>query len=295
MRQFARVLTMLCALFLPVAAFAQPVPAGRVTIVVAPIQFEAEVNGKPANFERTLRRDIETALEATGLFTVANRDQTDLDQVLDEIVLTGRRGAKAIKGQFIITTTVTAMEMGDRRRAAPNTRDTDVSQVAGRMSLRLTVMRASDAGVKARMPVEVTYQGQSRLADPVDYGGPKTYAASQMDFGGLSTEAGKAVAKRVLDQVNPAVIIQRTADQVWISRGADSGYKIGEVVRIMKVGVELKDPRTGEVLDREDREIGRGRIVEVRPRVSIATVTQSTEDIPAGAIIREPVAAGGEW
>ena len=51
------------------------------------------------------------------------------------------------------------------------------------------------------------------------------------------------------------------------------------------------DSLLGEVLDRSDVMIGEVRVTEVRPRVSVAQILNSTEDIAPGAIVREEVVA----
>jgi hypothetical protein len=268
--------------------------SGRHTISVAPVELQGGAHLPQADATEVLKRDIETALEATGLFTVTQTNKAELQAVLAEMKRSGRPSAKAIRSQFLMTTDVASAELNERRRPAPGNRNQDLVEVTGSISLRVTVMQSADAKVKARMAMDVDYAAKPRLADPVgdgSYGRAQALngPASSVDFIALSHVAASAVAKRVLDQMYPVVVVQRNGQQVFLSRGEDFGYKIGETLRVLRLGAELKDQRTGEVLDRSDTPIGEVRVTEVRPRVSVAQIVKSTAEIAAGDIVREQV------
>lgn len=281
----AAVLAALCVLVGGGVAMAQ-----RKSIVVAEIQVDSGVGELPSAYSKTaLKREMEIALEATGLFTVPQTDKGDLNGVIDEMIRTGRRGAKAIPADLIVTSKLMAISLDERRRPAPNMRERDLVTVTGTMALRVTVMQVSNGAVKVRFPLDVTYAGKPRLADPVSASyAPRTQASTSAgDFVALSQATGRALATRVLDQVNPALVIQKTGDQVWISRGEDSGYTIGQTLMVFRVGPELRHPVTGEVLDKQYLQIGEARVTEILPRVSVARIVRSTEDIGVGTIVRE--------
>ena len=281
----AVVLAALCMLASSGVAMAQ-----RKSIVVADIQVDSGVGTLPSAYSMAaLKREMEIALEATGLFTVPQTDKEELNKVIDEMRRTGRRGAKAIPADLIVTSKLMAISLDERRRPAPNMRERDLVTVNGTMALRVTVMQVGTASVKVRFPLDVTYASKPRLADPTTaaYDTKTLTSTSPGAFVALSQATGRALATRVLDQVNPALVIQKTGDQVWISRGEDSGYVIGQTLQVFKVGPELRHPVTGEVLDKQYLEIGEARVTEILPRVSVAKIVRSTEDIGIGTIVRE--------
>ena len=285
------VLAALCLFASGEAAMAQ-----RKSAVVSEIQIDSGVGDLPSAYSMAvLKRELETALEATGLFTAPQTDRGDLNQVINEMIRTGRRGARAIPAEYLISTKLVALSLDERRRPAPNMRDRDLVTVNGSMALRVTVMQASTGAVKVRFPLEVSYASKPRITDPVGNGDLGPYnaqtkaSAASADFVALSQEAGRALARRMLDQVNPALVIQKTGDQVWISRGEDAGYTIGQTLRVFKVGPDLRNPVTGEVLDKQYLPIGEARVTEILPRVSVAKIVSATEDIGIGTIVREVV------
>lgn len=271
---------------------------GRKVVLVSSIRTDSAVAGRlPATYSaEALRRELEVALESTGLFTVPTRDHGDLDPVLDELARSGRRPSKGSlrDAELILNPILEGFSLAERRRRAPNMRGKDSISVNGDISLTVVVLEISTGRVQTRMPVDLHYHSAERLADPLAndplvrsdaYNGPPTPEESKVAYQAF----GRAFAKRVLDQVYPALVAMHTGDQIYITRGEDSGYEIGEVLRIMRRGAEVRDPVTNEVLDRSDTQIGEAKIVEVRPRVSIAQITSSTTEIVIGDIVREQV------
>jgi hypothetical protein len=286
----------------PVAAPpAAAAPAGRKVVLVAPVQADAALQARlPTGYSPdALRRELEVALETTGLFTATTRDSTDLDPVLREMALNKRPAGSAAQrsvlqsANLILNPTVEALSLVERRRRTPAMRDKDTVAASGSVSLTVQVLSNTGA-VQTRMQIDATYQGPERLADPLVpdplvrasvFNGPPT----PEEFRALYQEMGRAFAKRVLDQVNPTVVAQVSADKVYLTRGEDAGYQVGDLLRLVRPGVEIIDPVTKEVLDRTDDEIGQIKVIEVRPRVTVGQVVKSTKDAVIGDLVREPV------
>src|ERR1700761_5577242 len=81
------------ATFLSFATTAVAAEAGRTVTLVSPIERDPALDGRlpPTYSPDALRRELEVALETTGLFTVASRDKHDLDPVLRELALSKHR------------------------------------------------------------------------------------------------------------------------------------------------------------------------------------------------------------
>ncbi|PTX98517.1 hypothetical protein [Opitutus sp. ER46] len=103
------------------------------------------------------------------------------------------------------------------------------------------------------------------------------------------TAIADATANRVTDVIFPAKIITRTDKQVTINRGDGTAIAVGQVWEVFALGKELRDPDTGEVLERERLNVGKIRITRVNPKTSLAEVIEDN-GVTDGAIV-QPVAA----
>lgn len=99
-----------------------------------------------------------------------------------------------------------------------------------------------------------------------------------------------ATAGRVTDVVFPAKIITRTDKQVTINRGDGTAIAVGQLWDVYALGKELKDPDTGEVLDRERLNVGKIQITHVNPKTSQAEIVEDT-GVNEGAIVEVAAAA----
>jgi len=272
---------------------------GRLVALVTPVVVDPTVR-IPAYYSGDgLRRELEIALEATGLFTVPTRERRDLDPVLQEVIRTHKGSSRIVGAQFILEPTIEAITLDQRRRLAPSMRNKDLVTVTGSIALRVTVLDAHDGSVKTRMSVDVRYNGPDQLADPLENdplaGRDAVHlATSSSDFVLLSQATGRAFAKRVLDQVNPALVAQADDSRIYITRGQEAGYQLGETLRVIRRGAPIINPVTKEVLGQAEQEVARAKVIEVQPRMSIAEIVQSTHPVITGDIVREPVGEDGQ-
>jgi hypothetical protein len=261
--------------------------------LISAVKVDSQVRPPTSFSADVLRREMETALAATGLFTVPTVDKKELDPVIQEFIRTRRSSGRLTSAQFILSPTIESITLDERRRLAPNMRGKDLVTVAGKVSMNVIVFVAKDGSVQARLPIEVTYNGASHLEDPqendrLSYGRDAVHGSGQSpEFVALSKEIGRAFAQRVLDQVNPVLVAQASGGRIYLTRGQDAGYQVGETLRIIRRGSEIRHPITKELLGREEQEIGQARVVEVQPKLSIAEVTQSTNAVAANDIVRE--------
>jgi hypothetical protein len=87
-------------------------------------------------------------------------------------------------------------------------------------------------------------------------------------------EISQATSDRVVDVLFPARVLARTDKQVTINRGDGTSIQPGEIWLAFALGEELKDPDTGEVLEKEKIPVGKIRIIRVGPRTSTAEVIE---------------------
>lgn len=244
----------------------------------------------PAGFDGILRRELELALDSTGLFTIPTLDSAELSRVLDEVERTRGRGAPARSVDTVLAPTITSIELNERRRPAPYQQGRDLITISGSISLQMTVMNARDATVLSRFPLEAVYRDEGRLVDRNAPAGVQTANANAYVL--LAREAGRALADHLrarnpsASATAPAImVVEREGGRVFLS--PPGGLAVGAELRVFAPGGrEIRHPQTGEVLGTVEQEIGRLRVIELMPRLAVAEIVASTGDIGAGAIAR---------
>jgi curli biogenesis system outer membrane secretion channel CsgG len=98
-------------------------------------------------------------------------------------------------------------------------------------------------------------------------------------------QVADATANRVADVIFPAKIVSKINDQVTINRGDGTAIAAGQVWEVYALGQEIKDPDTGEILDRERMLVGKVRIVRVNPKTSLAAILED-RGVDNGAIVQ---------
>jgi hypothetical protein len=59
---------------------------------------------------------------------------------------------------------------------------------------------------------------------------------------------------------------------LYLNAGSDGGVKEGDEFTVYRVGKQIKDPDTGEVLGADETKVGKIRVTAVKgPRLSVAT------------------------
>jgi len=88
----------------------------------------------------------------------------------------------------------------------------------------------------------------------------------------VNGQAGGVGAKQMEIEARVASVSGTT---VYITAGDTSGVRVGDQFQVSRLGKEIKDPATGEVLDQESTFIGTLTITQVREKVAVGTYTGS--------------------
>ncbi|MEP6963118.1 MAG: hypothetical protein ABI995_13645, partial [Acidobacteriota bacterium] len=70
-----------------------------------------------------------------------------------------------------------------------------------------------------------------------------------------------------------------TGNALTINAGTTGGVKVGDMFDVMRIGKEIKDPVSGEVLDVETTPLGTMKITSVRDRVATGEYTGSAAKV----------------
>jgi hypothetical protein len=101
-----------------------------------------------------------------------------------------------------------------------------------------------------------------------------------------STRAARAIVRDFLDNVFPMRVVNASEDRVWINAGGEDAVERGEALTVYGLGAALIDPDTGENLGATEIEKATVTIIQVRPKFSVAEITESREAVAIGDILR---------
>jgi hypothetical protein len=286
------------AVFLQFAAGTVANAQGRLVALVQPVVLDSSVAAPPGFSAGALLREMEVALEGTGLFTVPTHDKKELGGVVAEKMRqkAGSSGAGQ-KASVVLNPTIETLSVGERRRLAPMNRGKDAVSASGQLSMTVQVLNVADGSVQTRMQFDAPYQGPERLEDPQANDQLATRgatansaihgAASPEEWRAFYQEAGRVFAKRVLDQVNPTMVAQRADDKLYLTRGQDAGYRVGDMLRVIHRGAPIRNPVTHEIIGSNETSLGTAKVIEVQPKMTIAQVVKSTGEIATGDVVKD--------
>ena len=272
-------------------------PVTKLTAIVETVKEDSTLAGSlPAFYSRdTLTRELAMALEATGDFSVPTRDAAEIKPLVAELRRTGGHSIRTARVRFVLEPVVASITLDERQRQAPHMRAQVLASIQGSVSMFVTVLDTRDGTVTRRIPIDVRYASAEQLIDGdpdrvISDGARAVHVSTNSAaYVQLCKAVGRAFAKRILDQVSPAFVAQRSGERVYLTRGQDAGYHIGEQLRIIHRGGPIYHPVTHEQIGFDEQEAGMVEVTEIMPKLSIAKIVQSNGTIASGDVAREQV------
>lgn len=272
---------------------------GRTTVAVGEVTLSpSAAAAAPAGFGDTLRSEIQVALEGTGLFSVPGTNEHEIEAMIAELARSGRAAPRTSRAQYIYAVRVETLTLNDEMRVAPQLNTHDVVTTRGELVVQISALSPATGNV-VRFNINGAHQAGPAMRDglstrgnrDVNRGALVRASSDPQAYRALANNAAMRLAGRILENNNAVQVVDVDGDRVFISRGADAGYAVGDMLTVRSLGRELRDPVTGERLGDTGGEIGRIRITEVRARVSLGSIEQGVGAIAVGAIVRRPQTA----
>ena len=149
---------------------------------------------------------------------------------------------------------------------------------------------------------EVTYRvllaptGQLKWTDTVKLDAASFAAGDLASFLSQTSEAAaSSIVDGMMANILPFEIVGRTqSGQLVVGEGGQS-LRVGEFLTVFALGEEVKDSRTGEVLDRVEDAVGTVQVVRVTDKVSYVQAVEgdAAKMVPGSRLRRvSPVATG---
>lgn len=105
----------------------------------------------------------------------------------------------------------------------------------------------------------------------------------------LQRTVSEELVTNVVDGIYPIKVVSLKDEVVYINRGQEGSVRKDEMLKVVTVGKELRDPDTNAILGHEDTDIATIQIIEIQPKLSKAKVIEwktKEKDIPKGSICR---------
>lgn len=132
---------------------------------------------------------------------------------------------------------------------------------------------------------EVSYRvllaptGQLKWTDVVRIDARAFAAADLASFVSATAEAAAgAISDGMMENILPFEVVGRTSSGMLVVGEGGRALKVGEFFTVFSLGEEVRDSRTGEVLDRIEEAVGTVQIARVSPKMSYAQVVEGDAD-----------------
>ena len=221
---------------------------------------------------------LTTALAQTRKFRIVERQQ--IESLMKEFKLSEQgfadkkfavKAGEMVGADYLLTGSVSALGASAKTEPVPYTKEM-VTTWNGRAAADIRIVDSRTGEIVAAWRAD---SSQSRSGN-VD-------RESFLDA--LQQELAQKLVQRVLEAVYPVKVAEVQPDgTVFLNRGQGGGLKVGDVLDVFQAGKTIIDPDTKEVIGASETKVGSAKVTEVRPRITVAKITQG--QIVAGAIAR---------
>lgn len=244
-----------------------------------------------------------TSLVKSKVFDVIEREQ--INKILEEQGFsqsgmvdetTAGKVGKILGVDFLITGKVTEFALDTKEIGAGGFK---LGKIGGVKISTTTAKCSIDARMvdvnTARITIAVTGTGKKEKKgfklDSVDWE-RIDFTSSNFEeniLGQATREAVNQVIQKLVGETKVIVegkVISVSGEEVKINLGKGE-VEIGMELKIVRLGEELTDPDTGEILGREEEEIGIIKVSEVQEKWSKAKIISSKKGIERGDVVRK--------
>jgi hypothetical protein len=215
-------------------------------------------------------------MHGTRKFDILAR--SDLKQLVKEGDVSGST-FKIPEADYVLVTTLDDFQDYKEELVLPST-----GEKLSKRVVRLTAVAKIYNSITGRLVESANINAQAKDAGG-QFNSVKNSDLSDALLEKVVEQVADATANRVSDVIYPAKIISKIDKQVTINRGDGTSIVTGQIWQVWALGAELKDPDTGEVIDRERLPVGRVRITQVNPKTTLAEILEDS-GITNGSIVQ---------
>lgn len=239
-----------------------------------------------------LLAEMEASFLATRKFGVVSRDKEAMGAVREEQKFagsdlsenTGAQEGKMKNADYLILPEVHRFAFYTKTHKVPNLTSKYFRTDHGTLELNAQVIDTETGQITTTFFLKDSFSTKEIMVNK------KGGVPNRKHFTDLAKGISAQMADQFLDLVFPVEIISLKGTKVYLNRGKDGGFKVGDMLKVFYKGEELIDPHTGEQLGSAEEYIGMIKVARVNPKFTIATVVQDKMegDISVGCIVRKP-------
>lgn len=219
------------------------------------------------------------ALNSTGKFEIKTR--ANLDVLMEENALTGNTvNLQGLGSDFAV-----APKIDDFQDYIERATFGGIGAVAEKRILTLGTTIIITDNTSGTILTTASFQLSNKDVENV-ITSDRNARASDSLIRQIADKMAKTMANRVVDVLNPAVILSLRGQLVTINRGDGTSFAVGQKFEVFALGEALIDPDTGENLGREEFPVGMVEVIRVNPSTSMAKIIGDNYGIEKGAILR---------
>ena len=239
------------------------------------------------NLQEGFRAKMEELLTQGRGFAVLDRKRPDVYELEKELLRSSdvsaqerARLSKVLGADYMLHGSVDRVLVQDQSRPIQLTGER-IQEVYGAADVRFTLLAVVTRQVKwsSSMTVEKTAAiGKFR---------PEDFANALLD------DAASRIVDELTENIYPPKVTKVLGEGQFVVNRGGGTVEPGDIYEVFALGEWLKDPGTGERIDRIEQSIGIARIVSVKPKYSLAQLISETAQLSNGMVLRRRRIEGG--
>lgn len=262
---------------------ASAMQAQRKTIGIAEIgtndavETNAQENGYLGSLNlvrQSLKDQVITALNQTRKFEIVAR--TDLDSVMKEVDLQ-QSGlvSQPVAGDIAAAQYLLDIDIDSFQDYREEAQFSNIGKSAKMRNIRFSIIgKIYDLTQGGKLIESVSVQRTEKKIEKVSSFVQGDGELSDVLMRDISASIAEELSNKVADRIFPPRVIAISGDQATINRGEGTSISAGQIWKVYALGEEMIDFDTGEVLGREETEIGTIEIKQILPKFSKGTVLE---------------------
>ncbi len=246
---------------------------------------------KHLNLDKLLA-EMEASFLATRKFTVVTRVKENLEvirgeqQFAESSLAAGNAAHTGMleNADYLIVPEVHRFVFYAKYHKVPNLQNKYFRTDHGTLEINAQILDSTSGQIKTTFFLKESFSTKERMVD----GNRENPSAKH--FTDLAKGVSAQMADQFLDVVFPVEIISVKGNDVYLNRGQDGGYQMGDVLQVFLKGEVLIDPHTGDNLGSEEEFIGKIKVTRINPKFTVASVVAEglQGDMTVGCIVRKP-------
>lgn len=223
---------------------------------------------------QSLKDQVITAINQTRKFEIVAR--TDLDSVMKEVDLQ-QSGlvSQPVAGDVAAAEYLLDIDIDSFQDYREEAQFANIGKAAKMRNIRFSIIgKIYDLTQGGKLIESVSVQRSEKKIEKVNDFVQGDGELSDVLMRDISASIAEELSNKVADRIFPPRVIAISADQATINRGEGTDIAVGQIWKAYALGEEMVDFDTGEVLGREETEIGTIEITQVLPKFSKGVVLE---------------------